>query len=92
MTLTELRQEQDGFLVSQREIETVEDAERRVFKRWNMFLSHYLHGWFSDEKMWPQKRSLKMFKEWFDVHYHSMVWDLADEPVILEDWDGSLEE
>ena len=31
--------------------------------------------------------SLKMFLEWFDVQYHSMVWDLAvREPLVVEDW------
>ena len=46
-----------------------------------------LVDWYTDESLWPKKRSLKMFREWFDIQYHSMVWDLAvREPLELEDW------
>lgn len=34
-----------------------------------------------------------MFKDWFEVQYHSMVWDLtASESVIYENWDSPDEE
>jgi hypothetical protein len=36
-----------------------------------------------------EKRTLKMFNEWFDIQYHSMVWDLApDQPMDREDWES----
>jgi hypothetical protein len=38
-----------------------------------------LASWYEDERVWPQKRSLKMFWEWFDVELHSMVIDATDE-------------
>jgi hypothetical protein len=32
--------------------------------------------------------SLKeVLRQWFEVQYHSMVWDLSDEPIEHEDWD-----
>ena len=87
LTLEELRQEQDGFLVSQHQVETIEDAERWIHRRWKMFFDLFLHDWYTDESWWPKNRSLKMFKEWFEVQYHSMVWDLSDETIEHEDWD-----
>lgn len=87
LTLEELRQEQDVFLISQRAAETVEDAERWVHRRWKVFFEAFLHDWYTEESWWPKNRSLKMFKEWFDVQYHSMVWDLAGETVEHEDWE-----
>jgi hypothetical protein len=87
LTLEELSQEQDAFLVSQRAIETVEDAQRWVYRRWKMFFERYLDEWYTEESWWPKNRSLKMFKQWFDIQYQSMVWDLSDEMIEHEDWD-----
>lgn len=88
ITLGELRQEQDAFLVADGFFESVEDAERWVHQRWRMFFELFIGGWYTDESWWPKNRTLKMFKEWFDVQYHSMVWDLAATvPVEHEDWE-----
>jgi hypothetical protein len=87
LTLEELSQEQDAFLVSQRAVATVEDAQRWVYRRWKMFFERYLDEWYTEESWWPKNRSLKMFKQWFDIQYQSMVWDLSDEMIEHEDWD-----
>jgi len=29
-----------------------------------------------------------MFREWFAVEYSPMVWDMGNEPLAVEDWDG----
>jgi hypothetical protein len=86
LTLEDVRSEVDGFLVSQEEIETTEDAQRLVYRQWKNFFEHFLFEWYTDEKLWPQKRSLKMFKEWFDIRFHPMLWDLSDEPIRHEEW------
>ena len=87
MTLAELRQEPDSFLISQRSVQSVRDAERWVHRRWKLFFEQFLYDWYTDESWWPKARSLKMFREWFDVQYSSMVWDLADELLEHDDWD-----
>ena len=50
-------------------------------------LNTFLDGWVTDEPLWPPKLSLKPFREWFDIQYHSMLWDLAELPLEVEDWD-----
>jgi hypothetical protein len=37
-----------------------------------------LFGWHTDKSAWPQKRTLALFKKWFDIELHSMVEDLCD--------------
>jgi len=87
LTLEEIRREQDGFLVSQESIETTEDAQSWVYRRWKIFFDLQLNDWYTEELLWPQKRSLKMFKEWFDIRYHPMLWDMTQEAIQHEDWD-----
>jgi hypothetical protein len=32
----------------------------------------------TDETVWPRKRTLALFREWFTVELHSVVEDLCD--------------
>jgi len=88
LTLEDLRREPDAFLVREDRVELPEQAERWVYRRWEMFFEKFLEDWYTDESMWPQNRSLKMFKEWFEIQFCPMVWDLAEEvPLKHQDWD-----
>jgi hypothetical protein len=40
-----------------------------------------LAGRISDEKKWPKNRTYQMFSEWFEVKFHSLVYDFEDYPV-----------
>ena len=42
-----------------------------------------LYGWHLDERAWPENRTYDMFRDWFDVEFHSCVTDLCGDP--LED-------
>jgi hypothetical protein len=45
-----------------------------------------LESWYTDPALWPPNRDLKVFLEWFDVEFHSGVFDLCDGPIrILDD-------
>jgi hypothetical protein len=37
--------------------------------------------WWQDPDAWPSKRDLPTFKKWFDVEFHSVVFDLVDKPI-----------
>ena len=38
---------------------------------------HELWSWYTDEALWPVGRDAAMFREWFDVEFHSVVNDLV---------------
>jgi hypothetical protein len=42
---------------------------------------HELWAWCTDETFWPEDRSLKAFKRFFKVRFHSMVLDMGEEPI-----------
>jgi len=82
-----LNENGDIFLIPGEEvIESREDAVKWVEKRWSDFFEFELGKWIIDDQLWPQNRSLKLFREWFDIEYHSMVWDLGSKPLATEDW------
>jgi hypothetical protein len=40
-----------------------------------------MNYWYITEDLWVQKRTLKLFKEWFDYSFHTTVLDFLDEPI-----------
>jgi len=59
------------------------ESQRDVLKDyWPALFEAMLEGWVTEESLWPQERSLKMFREWFEITMTSMVLDLdLDEPL-----------
>ena len=57
-----------------------------------MLFEHALNGWVQDETLWPGNLTLKMFREWFEVEYRSMVWDMGHEPLMVEDFDDGMDD
>ena len=43
-----------------------------------------LNEWCTDEDMWPQKRTLALFRKWFEVEYHAIVEDLGKQELMNE--------
>ncbi len=43
--------------------------------------SDQLNNWIMDEELWPQLRSFKMFKDWFEYSLHTMVWDTEEDEI-----------
>ena len=84
LNLEDLREDNEVFLIPQ--FNDNSDSEKWVEKRWSFLFEHMLMGWIDDEAMWPQDRTLEMFREWFDIEIHTMAWDLSDEPLFVEDW------
>jgi hypothetical protein len=79
-----LRIDNDTFLIPQFEdpLHAVKWAE----DHWQFLFDSILFDWVTDESLWPQNRTLEMFLKWFDIDVHSMVWDLTNEPLKVEDW------
>lgn len=56
-----------------------EDLAEVVKPHYEFIFEQELFSCCTDPDEWPEKRTWKMFCEWFDFHVGSMVWDLAPE-------------
>lgn len=36
-----------------------------------------LISWGVPEHLWPENRDIELFKRWFDIEFHSMIYDVA---------------
>jgi hypothetical protein len=67
------------------EVETDIHAKVWALNNAEVLLEEFLYGWYQDEDLWPKNIGPKLFEEWFDVKYHSMIVDTLDEPIEKEE-------
>jgi hypothetical protein len=78
-TLEELAEDSIAYLIP--ELWDDSDQQKLLESYYDVLFQEQLAGWWTDETAWPQKRNLKMFLDWFDVEFHTLVFDLCDEPI-----------
>jgi hypothetical protein len=57
------------------QVELLQEFYEAIFER-------ELMGWCTDPAAHPDARTFEMFLEWFEVEFHSMVFDLLDDEAI----------
>jgi len=70
------------------ETDSDEHAESILKDLFSSIFDLDLSGWITDESAWPDNRTYEMFKEWFDVEFHSMIFDPYEDDIEKE-LDGS---
>lgn len=79
-TLEDINRDQSAFLLPEYEDDR---KKENIFKRYfKEIFEDQLSGWWTDPDAWPSKRDLKTFRKWFDVEFHSMVFDLVERPIL----------
>lgn len=59
--------------------------EELLAEVYDIIFKRELYSWHRDETAFPENRTFAMFREWFDVEYHTIVIDLLDEEIVAED-------
>ena len=62
-----------------------DEAEEILKQVYPEIFERELDAWHTDEADWPEKRTLAMFKQWFDVELHSVVEDICEYEIIDDD-------
>ena len=83
LTLADLCRDPGIYLLPEYGLETeleayLEDVCQEIFEE-------QMNGWFRAEELWPEERNFEVFRQWFECQFHSMLFDLADGPLIVED-------
>lgn len=73
--LESANQERTVYLISDKDGEAQIVSGRWIRRNWAVVFEQELEGWYTEPSLWPQKRTLKLFKEWFDVECHTCLID-----------------
>ena len=84
-TLADIRREPTAYLIEECDME--DEYPRALKRHFRKVFENELAGWYTVEESWPKNRSFTMFKDWFDFSFVSMINDLADEPLLVEEFD-----
>ena len=82
LTLGDVLEDLSTYLVP----ELVEESEfyEFLYKYYKLIFEDHLDGWYADPETWP-KLSFEMFQDWFSIEQSSMIADLTDEPLCLDE-------
>lgn len=61
--------------------EEYKKIENWLKRNFDKLFTEQLNGWYLDETLWPENRTFKMFKEWFEYTICTIVWDLGTDPI-----------
>ena len=76
----------DAFAFLVRELPDSRMSDQLVKKHYREIFEQALDSWMTDISVWPERRDLKTFREWFDVEYHDALVDLEDGPLEAEEF------
>jgi len=68
-------------------VDSDEDAEAVLKDIYQDIFELELSSWIVIDEMWPENLTYKMFLEWFDIEFHSMVFDSLKDDIEKEPYD-----
>jgi hypothetical protein len=82
ITIKDINDDCTAYLIP--EFEDDHERDRILKKIYSDIFVEQLFNWCIDEGRWPQKRTLTLFKRWFELEFHSVVEDLVEGELIDE--------
>jgi len=82
LTVESAREDPNVFLVD--ELDNDSEKQKIILKYYTMIFQHELEAWITDRDSWPSQLDLRTFRLWFDVHICSIVFDIAPDPLLQE--------
>jgi hypothetical protein len=74
--LEDIRIDPTAYLISQ-EYDVLNEQREILESVHSAIFEEELFAWYTGEELWPAQRDLKTVLEWFDVEFHSLIFDLV---------------
>ena len=68
------------------EYQLYDDPQKALSNYWKFIFEDQLFGICTDDNEWPKKLTWKLFTEWFEFHFSSMVIDLENGMIVKEEY------
>ena len=81
ITIDSVNDDRTVYLIRDRDADTPADLEEWIKLNYGILFESELDGWYSDEDLWPNNRSINLFRKWFDVECHTVIVDTVDSPI-----------
>ena len=84
-TLDEVNEERTVYLIDDTAGDDPESLERWLKRNYADLFEMELEEWYTDPALWPQVRTYRLFREWFDPECHTVVIDTCPDDLIDDD-------
>ncbi len=81
ITLESVNSDRTVYLIMDRDADTPEAVEEWIKLNYELLFENELEGWYTDETLWPEKRDLKLFHQWFEIECHTLIQDTVGLPI-----------
>lgn len=81
ITKSDVNLENTVYLISNDDCDGEDAVSDWVRVNFKTLFENELNGWYTDESLWPKKRTYKIFQEWFDIEYHSVIMDTVGDEI-----------
>lgn len=82
LTGEQVNSERTVYLISDNDGENEETQQRWIKRNFKQLFETELEGWYTDPELWPKPLTLKLFHEWFDTKFNTVIIDTVDGPII----------
>ena len=76
LTLTQLREDCTALLIPA--FNGPKQARQFIERHYMGIFENELEAWGVTESLWPADRSVDKFHQWFEVEFHSLVYDISE--------------
>ena len=88
ITLQDVNEERTVYLIEDQYVETPATFERWLKRNYKELFEAEIMGWYTDPSLWPVRRGLKVFREWFEVECHTVIHDLSKYAIHDDEFDA----
>ncbi|MGE3164004.1 MAG: hypothetical protein AB7O52_03805 [Planctomycetota bacterium] len=79
VTLDEIRDDYSCYLIP--ELLSRREQKEYLEQNFTAIFRQELTAWSADSASWPKSMTFRLFLEFFEVNFHSVVQDLVDDPL-----------
>ena len=78
ISLESVNEENTIYLISNQDADSSTILRKWLNLNYKALFESELEEWYTDEKLWPKKRDLKLFHEWFEIQCHTVIIDTVE--------------
>ena len=77
ITEENIKNDQTVYLISEEDADTPDTVKKWLKLNYQTLFENELETWYTDERLWPKKRTFALFQKWFSYECHSFIEDIV---------------
>jgi len=84
-TIGDVNDERTVYLIDDSAAEDPIGMERWLERNYEALFEMELEGWYTDAALWPQDRTYRLFREWFEPELNTVIIDTCSHELFDDD-------